>query len=126
MSDAQYLALGDELARRVAAVGVDGLSDVERTLWLCREFDWAVRYGGFLGFLLASGGEAGRNTAEALRVLGLARASELLLEATSAYERLSMAEYYATCDLLWPEVEDLREAIVAFAERPSTKRPTQA
>ena len=84
--DAMYLALGDYLAQRVDAAGPGGLRPIERTMWLVREFHWAVRDGGLLGYLVLSHRPDTGDTELALRAVGAAQAASVLHEANTALE----------------------------------------
>jgi hypothetical protein len=100
-----YLALGDYLATRVDAVGPDRLTPIERTLWLVREFHWAVREGGLLGYIVLRSGHAARETQLALSTLGAAHTARVLGDAISAQDSHASG-FYEQPGLL-AEVEDL-------------------
>src|SRR5512136_3073131 len=85
--EAMYLALGDHLAARVDSVGVDGLTPVEQALWFSREFEWAIRDGGLLGYMVLDTGRNSRRAEAALRTVGAVHAADLLQDAIAAYEQ---------------------------------------
>jgi len=113
-SEALYLALGDHLTARADAVGVGKLTPVERALWFSREFEWAIRAGGLMGYMVF---ETRRNAADAeaaLRTIGAVHAADVLQAAIAAHAEFA-DEFYEACARLWDEVEDLPALICQYA-----------
>jgi hypothetical protein len=111
--EAMYLALGDYLAQRLDAVGSAELHPIERTLWLVREFHWAVRDGGLLGYMLLPNRPHSNDAELALRAVGAAQTASLLREAIAAYENHTPA-FDDRLGLL-DEVEDLPLLVWQYA-----------
>jgi hypothetical protein len=112
--EAMYLALGDHLTARVDSAGVGSLALVERALWFSREFDWAIRAGGLLGYMVLETGKNARDAEAALRAIGAVHTAALLRDAIPAHEQLS-DEFYEACGRLWDELEDLPALICQYA-----------
>jgi len=93
--EAMYLALGDYLAARVDAVGLGELSTVERVLWLTREFHWAVREGGLLGYMAVKTSRPANDTEAALQVIGAVDVADALRDAIAERDQLTDAFYEA-------------------------------
>jgi hypothetical protein len=109
-----YLALGDHLTARVDAVGVSNLSAVERTMWFSREFEWAIREDGLLGYMVFETGKNARHAEAALRAIGAGHTADVLREAISAREEYR-DDFYDACDRLLQELEDLPALICEYA-----------
>jgi hypothetical protein len=112
--EAMYLALGDHLAARVDAGGVNSLTSVERTLWFSREFEWAIRDGGLLGYMFSETGRSAREAEAALRVIGAMHTADVLRDAIPARDCFA-DEFYEACGKLWEELEDLPALICQYA-----------
>jgi hypothetical protein len=110
--DAMYLALGDYLAQQVDAGGPDGLRPIERTMWLVREFHWAVHDSGLLGYLVLPHRPHTGDTELALRAVGAAQAASVLHEANAAYENHTA---FAERSGLLDEVADLPLLVWQYA-----------
>ena len=112
--EAMYLALGDYLAARVDAVGLRDLTAVEHTLWLAREFHWAVREGGVLGYIVRKTAEHASDAQVALRTIGAAETATVLRDALSARET-SANDLDEACSRLSDEAEDSPVLICEYA-----------
>ena len=64
--EALYPCLADHLATILDSFGVNGLGEIERTLWLAQEFEAAMRAGGLLAYTASPGWSRARPTADAL------------------------------------------------------------
>ena len=110
--DAMYLALGDYLAERVDAVGLDRLRPIERTLWLVREFHWVAHDGGLLGYRIHPSSQHADDAVLALSTVGAELAASVLRQAIAVEGDISeLAAHPGLSD----EVEDLPLLVCRYA-----------
>jgi hypothetical protein len=114
---AMYLCLGDHLRAAVDSLGIEGLPQIERILWLGHELESAMCRGGLHDYSISPAWEHAALAIRAIAELGAPRSAEILHDAIAAREAGDFVEFDKLSALMARVQEDLQGLICDYARR---------